>query len=260
MYIKLGETGRMLDGKTALIVGASRGIGAAVAEACVANGARVVLASRTVDDMEALARTFRGAGGQAHVVATDIMDPAALQHAVDETVRVFGRLDIAVNNAGVSQVRVDFDRLSLEAFDRTMTTNVRCLLTAMQCQIRAMLESGGGSIVNIASITSVVGVPNMAAYCASRHAMLGMTKSAALDYAQRHIRINAVAPGPTMTAQLKAGGAATPEGAERMRVCIPMGRFGEPHEIAGAVVFLSSDAASFMTGVYLPVDGGYIVP
>ena len=198
MYIKLGETGRMLDGKTALIVGASRGIGAAVAEACVANGARVVLASRTVDDMAALARTFREAGGQAHVVATDIMDPAAIQHAVDETVRVFGRLDIAVNNAGVSQVRVDFDRLSLEAFDRTMTTNVRCLLTAMQCQIRAMLESGGGSIVNIASITSVVGVPNMAAYCASRHAMLGMTKSAALDYAQRHIRINAVAPGPAL--------------------------------------------------------------
>jgi NAD(P)-dependent dehydrogenase (short-subunit alcohol dehydrogenase family) len=210
--------------------------------------------------MAALARTFREAGGQAHVVATDIMDPAALQHAVDETVRVFGRLDIAVNNAGVSQVRVDFDRLSLEAFDRTMTTNVRCLFTAMQCQIRAMLESGGGSIVNIASITSVVGVPNMAAYCASRHAMLGMTKSAALDYAQRNIRINAVAPGPVMTAQLKAGGAATPAGEERMRAAIPMGRIGEPHEIAGAVVFLSSDAASFMTGVYLPVDGGYIVP
>ncbi len=260
MYIKLGETGRMLDGKTALIIGASRGIGAAIAEACVANGARVVLAARGVDEMQALAARFRAAGGQAHVVATDMMDPAALQHAVDETLRVFGRLDIAVNNAGVSQIRVDFHELTMEAFDRTLNTNLRALLTAMQCQIKAMLNSGGGSIVNIASITSVVGVPNMAAYCASRHAMLGMTKSAALDYAQRNIRINAVAPGPTMTAQLKAGGAATPEGAERMRVCIPMGRFGEPHEIAGAVVFLSSPAASFMTGVYLPVDGGYILP
>ena len=161
-------------------------------------------------------------------------------------------------NIIVSQVREDFDKLTLDAFDWTMTTNVRCLLTAMQCQIKAMLQSGGGSIVNIASITSVVGVPNMAAYCASRHAMLGMTKSAALDYAQRNIRINAVAPGPTMTAQLKAGGAATPEGAERMRVCIPMGRFGEPKELVGSAIFLASEAASFVTGQIVAVDGGFL--
>jgi NAD(P)-dependent dehydrogenase (short-subunit alcohol dehydrogenase family) len=260
MYIKLGETGRMLDGKTALILGASRGIGACIAEAFVANGARVMLAARGVEEMEAMAEKFRAAGGEAHIIATDVTDPAALKAAVDATVRVFGRLDIAVNNAGISQVRTDFHNLALEAFDATLNINVRCLLMAMQLQIKAMLAQGGGSIVNIASVTSVVGVPNMAAYVASRHAMLGLTKSAALDYAQRNIRINAVAPGPTMTAQLKAGGAATPEGEEKMRLMIPMGRIGQPHEIAGAVTFLSSDAASFMTGVYLPVDGGFIVP
>jgi NAD(P)-dependent dehydrogenase (short-subunit alcohol dehydrogenase family) len=252
--------GPQLKGKSALITGASRGIGAAIAEAFVAHGARVVLAARTVSDMDVLADRIRRSGGDVRVIGTDITDAAQVDAAVQLAVSEFGRLDIAVNNAGVSQKRIDFHELAPDAFDHTLSVNVRCLFRAMQSQIRAMLAGGSGSIVNIASVTSVIGVANMAAYCASRHAVVGLTKSAALDYATRNIRINAVAPGPVMTAQLKAGGAATPQGTEAMRSAIPMGRIGEPDEISGAVVFMASDAASFVTGAYLPVDGGYITP
>ena len=252
--------GPMLKGKSALITGASRGIGAAIAEAFVANGARVVLAARTVSDMDELADRLRRSGGDVRVIGTDITDPAQVDAAVNLAVSEFGQLDIAVNNAGVSQKRTDFHELSHEAFDHTVSVNVQALFRTMQSQIKAMLATGGGNIVNIGSVTSVIGVPNMAAYCASRHAVVGLSKSAALDYAKRNIRVNVVAPGPVMTAQLKAGAAATPEGAAMMASYIPMGRIGEPEEISGAVVFLASDAASFITGAYLPVDGGYIVP
>lgn len=243
-----------------MITGASRGIGAAIAEAFVAHGARVVLAARTVSDMDELADRMHRSGGEVRVIGTDITDPAQVDAAVQLAVSEFGRLDIAVNNAGVSQKRIDFHELAPEAFDHTLSLNVQCLFRAMQSQIKAMLVSGGGSIVNIGSVTSVIGVPNMAAYCASRHAVVGLSKSAALDYAKRGIRINVVAPGPIMTAQLKAGAAATPEGSAMMASYIPMGRIGAPEDVSGAVVFMASDAASFVTGAYLPVDGGYVTP
>jgi NAD(P)-dependent dehydrogenase (short-subunit alcohol dehydrogenase family) len=250
----------MLEQKIALVTGAAGAIGSAVAEAFLANGARVVLADRSIEALHDVARRLTSAGGDVVAIEMDITNADEVNAAVNQTIEVFGRLDIAANIAGVSQKRADFHELALSEFDFTLKVNVRGLLLTMQREIKAMLAAGGGSIVNIASVASVVGVPQMAAYVASRHAIVGMTKSAALDYAGRNIRINAVAPGPIMTAQLKAGIAATEEGKDKMRSLIPMGRIGEPHEVAGAVVFLSSDAASFITGVYLPVDGGYIVP
>ncbi len=260
MYRSLSDDSRMLEQKIALVTGAAGAIGSAVAEAFLANGARVVLADRSIEALHDVARRLTSAGGDVVAIEMDITNADEVNAAVNQTIEVFGRLDIAANIAGVSQKRADFHELALSEFDFTLKVNVRGLLLTMQREIKAMLAAGGGSIVNIASVASVVGVPQMAAYVASRHAIVGMTKSAALDYAGRNIRINAVAPGPIMTAQLKAGIAATEEGKDKMRSLIPMGRIGEPHEVAGAVVFLSSDAASFITGVYLPVDGGYIVP
>jgi NAD(P)-dependent dehydrogenase (short-subunit alcohol dehydrogenase family) len=260
MHLSLSDKSPMLEGKTALVTGAAGGIGSAVAEAFVANGARVVLADRSFAALEDVATRLTSAGGDVLTIELDITNSEAVSAGLNRTIEVFGRLDIAANIAGVSQKRADFHELSVSEFDLTLNVNVRGLLLAMQREIKAMLVGGGGSIVNIASVASVVGVPQMAAYVASRHAIVGMTKSAALDYASRNIRINAVAPGPIMTAQLQAGIAATEEGRNKMRSLIPMGRIGEPREVAGAVAFLASDAASFITGVYLPVDGGYVVP
>jgi NAD(P)-dependent dehydrogenase (short-subunit alcohol dehydrogenase family) len=260
MYRSLSDDSRMLEQKIALVTGAAGAIGSAVAEAFVANGARVALADRSIEALHDVAKRLTSAGGDVLAIEMDITNAEQVNAGVNQTIKAFGRLDIAANIAGVSQKRADFHELSLSEFDFTLNVNVRGLLLAMQREIKAMLVAGGGSIVNIASVVSVVGVPQMAAYVASRHAIVGMTKSAALDYAARNIRINAVAPGPIMTAQLQAGIAATEEGRNKMRSLIPMGRIGEPHEVAGAVAFLSSDAASFITGAYLPVDGGYIVP
>ncbi len=260
MYLSLTDNARMLEGKAALVTGAAGGIGAAVAEVFVANGARVALADRSIAALQSVEERLRSAGGDVVGLEMDITNAAEVDAGVNRMIELYGRLDIAANIAGVSQKRADFHDLSISEFDFTLNVNVRGLMIAMQREIKAMLATGGGSIVNIASVASVVGVPQMAAYVTSRHAIVGMTKSAALDYAARNIRINAVAPGPIMTAQLKAGIAATREGTDKMRSLIPMGRIGEPQEVAGAVAFLSSDAAAFITGAYLPVDGGYVVP
>jgi NAD(P)-dependent dehydrogenase (short-subunit alcohol dehydrogenase family) len=250
----------LLAGKTAFITGASRGIGAAAAEAIAENGAKVMLAARSKDDMESLASQLKDGGHDARFIQVDVTDPRAVADAIQHTADVFGRLDIAVNNAGITQKRIDLHKLPPAEFDNIINVNLRALFLAMQTQIELMLQTGGGSIVNIASVTSVIGVANMGAYVSSKHAVLGLTRSAALDYARQGIRINAIAPGPIMTDQLRSGAAATAEGAERMRALIPMGRIGESHEVAGAIVFLASDAASFITGACLPVDGGYSVP
>ncbi|HLY57658.1 MAG TPA: glucose 1-dehydrogenase [Stellaceae bacterium] len=245
-----------LEGKTALVFGASRGIGAAVARLFVAEGALVVLASRDLAALEALAAELQPA---AVAVQTDMAVPDQVRRAVTATLERFGRLDIAVNNAGVSPRRTDFAELSEEAFDAAIDVNLRGVFIAMKAEIAAMRATGGGSIVNTGSIASLVGLPQMAAYVASKHALAGLTKSAALDCAKHGIRVNMVAPGTVMTDMLRAGAAATPEGKARLEAATPMGRIASPDEAASAILWLASPAASYVTGTILPVDGGYTV-
>ena len=251
---------RRLAGRAAVIIGASSGIGAATAEAFVAEGARVVIAARRVDALNELAARMRTTGGDVRVVRTDVTDHASIVEAIDCCVREFGQLDIAVNNAAVNSARMPFDQITDELYRDVMATNVDGVVVAMRHQIRAMLQTGGGSIINTASIGSFAAVPNMSAYVASKHAVLGLTKAAAFEYASRKIRINAVAPGAVWSDMTRAGSLSTPTGQARIEAATPMARIGEPREIAAAIVWLASDESSFVTGVALPVDGGYLLP
>jgi A-factor type gamma-butyrolactone 1'-reductase (1S-forming) len=251
---------RKLEGRAALILGASRGIGAATAAALSAQGARVVLAARSVEPMEQTAARLRARGGEVRVIRVDVTEGAAIAAAVELCTREFGRLDIAVNNAAANNVRVALHDISDDMFDAVLATNLRGVFLAMKYEIRAMLAAGGGSIINTASAASLVAFPNMGAYVASKHAVAGITKAAALEYAAQHIRVNAVAPGAVLTEMLLAGSASTPEGRARVEALTPMRRIADPEEVAAAIAWLASDDASYVTGALLPVDGGYTLP
>jgi len=255
-----GNAIRKLDGRTALIVGASRGIGEATAEAFVAQGARVMLASRDIDRMETIAGRLRASGGDVRVVAADVTNAETVANAVRTCLREFGRLDVAVNNAAANNARGPLHEMAEAAFDHVVATNLRGVFVAMKYEIQAMLEGGGGSIINTASAAALVAFANMSAYVATKHAVSGITKAAALEYAARRIRVNAVAPGAVLTDMLLAGAAATAEGKARVEQATPMRRIAEPAEIAAAMVWLASDDSSYVTGVTLPVDGGYVLP
>jgi A-factor type gamma-butyrolactone 1'-reductase (1S-forming) len=250
---------RGLAGKTVLIIGASRGIGAATAMAFACQGARLVLASRDTESLQALIETLP-AGTQARVIRADVTVAADIARSVEFAVEEFGRLDIAFNNAGISPKRAPLADLSDEAFDAALNTNVRGVFIAMKHQINAMLKTGGGSIVNTGSISSTIVIPHMAAYCTSKHALAGLTKAAALDYAAQNIRVNLVAPGPVDTRMFQQGAGATAEGRELVAASTPMRRICRPEEIAEAVVWIASPAASYLTGAVVPVDGGYTLP
>ena len=242
-----------------LVIGASRGIGAATASAFVREGAKVVLASRDVAAMEKLVAGFP-AGAEAKILRTDITVDEDVIRAVEFTVEQFGRLDIASNNSGTTQKRVPLADMSVETFDASMNTNVRGFFIAMKHEIKAMLTTGGGSIVNTGSISSMVVMPLMGAYTASKHALAGLSKVAAMDYAEQNIRVNLVAPGPVDTEMTRGGGLATEAGRNSILAITPMRRISEPEEIAEVIVWLSSPAASFVTGAILPADGGYTLP
>jgi NAD(P)-dependent dehydrogenase (short-subunit alcohol dehydrogenase family) len=248
-----------LAGKVVLIIGASRGIGAATARAFARESARLVLASRDVAAMQDLVKSFPP-GAQAHVMRADLTVEADLEAAVQTAVREFGRLDIAFNNGGASQARAPLAEIKNETFDLTMNTNVRGVFVAMKYQIRAMLQSGGGSIVNTGSISSSVALAHMSAYTASKHALAGLTKAAAVDYAAQNIRVNMVAPGAVDTLMTRQGALATEHGRRLIEGIIPMRRVSEPEEIAEAVLWLSSPRSSYVTGAIFPVDGGYTLP
>lgn len=249
-----GIPGTLLSGKVALVVGASRGIGAAVARAYADAGAKVVLASRDHAALESLRDELIGLGGQALAVPTDVTDANAVARLVAATLSEYGRLDIACNNAGGSGAPpTPLADVPLDAFDAAFAVNLRGVFVAMKYQIPAMLKSGGGVIVNMASTTGLQGVGGLAAYVSSKHALVGLTKVAALDYAALGIRVNAIAPGPILTDTLRKAGEKAQQGAA---AAMPMQRIGQPQEVAAATLWLSSDAAAFVTGTILVVDGG----
>jgi len=250
-----------LAGQVALVTGAAAGIGLATARALAGCGAKVMLADLPGSDGPAQAQRLLAEGAQAEFVPVDVADPASVQAMVQATRARFGRLDIAINNAGISGAdgsgvrRATADVLP-ETWRRVLSVNLDGVFHCMQAQIPLMLESGGGAIVNISSILGSVGFAHSAAYTASKHAVVGLTRVAALEYSARGIRVNAIGPGfieTAMTAPIRSQDASR----DMLIASHPIGRLGQPEEIAHLALFLSSPAASFITGAYYVDDGGY---
>jgi NAD(P)-dependent dehydrogenase (short-subunit alcohol dehydrogenase family) len=244
----------ILEGRVAIITGASRGIGAATSRAFAAAGAAVALAARDEAALARLADQLLAGGGRAIAVPTDVADPASVERLVDRTVGAFGRLDLAFNNAaGGGQGPTPLADLPVDAYDSAIAITLRGVFLSMRYEIPAMLEAGGGVIVNMSSTAGLEGVGGLAGYVSAKHGVIGLTKTAALDYADRNLRVNALAPGPILTDNLERAG----EDAQRLAaLAMPMRRIGRPEEVAAAVVWLCSDQAAFITGATLPIDGG----
>jgi len=242
-----------LQDRVALVAGASKGIGAAVAEAFATAGAAVVLGARDVTALTAVAGRIEAAGGKALAVQTDVSDSESMRNLVDQALSAFGRLDAAFNNATDGPKPAPLAEIDVAGFDRGIATNVRGTFLGMKYQIPAMLRGGGGAIVNMASLAGLTGVANMAAYVAGKAGIIGLTKVAALDYADQGIRVNAVAPGTILTHRLELAGDAAQRGAA---MAAPMRRIGTVTEVADTVLWLCSAQSSFVTGVVIPLDGG----
>jgi NAD(P)-dependent dehydrogenase (short-subunit alcohol dehydrogenase family) len=245
-------------GKVALVTGGTSGIGRATAIAYAQQQAKVVVAGRRVEEGEETVRLIKDAGGEALFVRTDVTQEAEVKAMVDQTIRVFGRLDIAFNNAGTHGEDPSLIEQVDAEYDRMMNANVKGVWLSMKYEIAQMLKQGGGSIVNTSSILGVIAMPSVPLYTASKYAVVGLTKAAALQYAKSGIRINAVGPGAIETDMFENATGGQDEAKAYMAGLHPMGRVGKPVEVANAVIWLSSDSASFVTGEILMVDGGYV--
>lgn len=242
-----------LTGKVAIITGASRGIGAAAVRTFAVAGATVVLAARDEHALAAVAEDISASGGQALAVPTDVGDPASVERLVAQTLDACGRLDAAFNNAGDGHMPAPLADVAVDDFDRAVRVNLRGVFLCMKYEIPAMLESGGGAIVNMSSTAGLNGVRGITGYVAAKHGIIGLTKVAALDYAARNIRVNAVAPGPIRTDRISR---LSEEAREPIVRAVPMGRIGRPEEVGALAAWLCSDQAGFITGATIPIDGG----
>jgi NAD(P)-dependent dehydrogenase (short-subunit alcohol dehydrogenase family) len=245
-----------LAGKSALIIGGSSGIGQATALAFVKEGAKVVIAGRRSEEGEETVRLIKDMDGEAFFVKTDVTKAAEVEALVNKVVYAYGRMDIAFNTAGNEGKPGPLIDLPEEIWDAVIATNLKGVWLAMKYQIPQMLKQGGGTIVNTSSAAGLVGTAGAAAYAASKHGVVGLTKSAALEHAKSGIRINAVAPAGVETDMLERF-FPTPEIKAQFEALHPVGRLAQPEEIARAVVWLCSDEASFVIGQALTVDGGY---
>jgi NAD(P)-dependent dehydrogenase (short-subunit alcohol dehydrogenase family) len=252
----------MLENKVALVTGGTAGIGRATAIAFAAAGAKVVFSGRREAERETTSAMIRELGAECLFVRSDVSSETEVKALIEKTVATYGRLDFAFNNAGFGTVPKPLHEQSIEDFDSIMATNLRGVFLCMKYEIQQMLTQGAGVIVNNSSLSGLIGVPGTGPYTASKHAVMGLTRSAALDYAKQGIRINAVNSGFTRGTEI-----VTPQSLQEMGVTleqfesmmsssVPMGRMAQPEEIAATVVFLCSDAASYITGQPFTIDGG----
>jgi NAD(P)-dependent dehydrogenase (short-subunit alcohol dehydrogenase family) len=249
----------MTNQKVAIVTGGNSGIGRATAIALAEEGAKITVAARRVSEGEETVRLINEAGNDAIFVKTDVSNENDVRSLVEKTVDTFGKLDYAFNNAGVEEIMTPFLDQTSEKFDQIMNTNVRGVWLSMKYEIPEMVKNGGGgAIVNNSSAAGVVGFPQMPIYIASKHAVLGLTKSAALEFAKSGIRINAIAPGGVKTDMEKRVVESNRQLLETFDSMHPIGRIADPKEIANAVVWLLSDKASFVVGHTLLVDGGVV--
>lgn len=242
-------------GKVAFVTGAASGIGEAVAVQLAERGAKVVVADLKLDAAQKVVDAIKAAGGEAAPVAVDVAKVDQVEKAVQFTVDTFGKLDLAVNNAGIGGAAAPLGDYTFDDWHKVIDVNLNSVFYSMKYEIAAMLKSGGGAIVNMASILGSVTFPNAPAYVTAKHGVVGMTKSAGVDYAKQGIRVTAVGPGFIDTPLLSA---LPKETLDFLKSTHPIGRLGRSEEVAALTLFLLSDAASNITGSYHVVDGGYI--
>jgi NAD(P)-dependent dehydrogenase (short-subunit alcohol dehydrogenase family) len=254
----------MLDGKIAIVTGAGSGLGEAISTLFAKNRATVMLADLDVDGAERVLRQIEQSGGKGRVLKTDVAKPEAAKALVDTAVKEFGRLDIAVNNAGIGGPTAPIGEYPIEGWNDIIAINLSGVFYGMRYQIPAMLAGGGGVIVNMASVAGKVGLPNAGGYTAAKHGVIGLTATAAVEYGARGIRVNAVGPGfidtPLISKRsvLDTTSATASDEMQALAALHPMNRLGKPNEVAEVVLFLASDRASFVTGAYYNVDGGFL--
>ena len=248
----------MTNQKVAIITGGSSGIGRATAVALAKQGVKIAIAARRAKEGEETVRLVKEAGSDGVFVKTDVANEDDVRSLVEKTAKTYGRLDYAFNNAGIEETMTPLVDQTSDIFNQIMNVNVKGVWLGMKYEIPQMIRNGGGAIVNMSSGAGVIGIPQMAIYVASKHAVLGLTKSAALEYAKSGIRINAIAPGVVETGMLERAAEDNKQFVETLKSMHPIGRIGDPEEIANAVVWLLSDKASFVLGHTLLVDGGVV--
>jgi NAD(P)-dependent dehydrogenase (short-subunit alcohol dehydrogenase family) len=257
--IQSGET--MSDeyrGKVVIVTGGSYGIGRAAAIGFARRGAKVAIADLDVERGEETLRHIRESGGDAIFVKTDVSLESEVKAMVEKTVQAYGKLDCAFNNAGIHKEFISTVDFTAADWEEMINVNLKSVWLCMKYEIPPMLKQGKGAIVNTSSAAGLVGAPSNPAYPASKHGVVGITKSTALEFARKGIRVNCVCPGPTRTGMNEALVKSNPEMVKAMDQRVPMGRIGEPEEVAAAAIFLCSDEASYITGHALPVDGGIV--
>ncbi len=247
------------EGKVALVTGGGSGIGRATAIAFAQQGARVIVADINSESGPETVKQIKAAGGEATFVSTDVTKADEVAAMVDETVAAYGRLDFAHNNAGIDGDFAVTHAHTEENFDRVIAVNLKSVWLGMKYEIPQMLKQGGGVIINTASTAGLTGYRTMGIYVASKHGVIGLTKSAALEFSTKNIRILAVCPGAIRTPMIDEFIKGVPEVEASMNGLQPMGRMGRPEEVANVVTWLCSDAASFMTGAAIPIEGGTLV-
>jgi len=247
-------------GKVAFVTGAASGIGRAAALAFAHEGASVVVADVSEQGNRETARMIEAQGGRALAVRCDVTRAADVKAALDKTVEAFGRLDFAFNNAGIEPRKpAPTAEYEEEEWNRIIDTNLRSVFLCMKHEIPLILKQGGGAIVNTSSGAGIIGIKGSPAYTAAKHGVIGLTRAAALDYAAQNIRVNAVCPGYIDTPMMARFTGGTPEGRAKVIAEEPVGRMGKPEEIAAAVLWLCSDAAAFMVGHAMVIDGGQTI-
>ena len=249
---------KIFEGKVALVTGGSFGIGKATAVAFAKRGAKVVVADWMEDKENETIKLVKGTGSDGVFVRCDVSSSTEVRNMIEKAIARFGRLDYAFNNAGIEGASANTHECTEDNWDKTIGVNLKGIWLCMKNEIPYMLKLGTGAIVNCASVAGLIGFPGLPAYVVSKHGVVGLTKTAALEYAKQGIRVNAVCPGVIHTAMIDRITGKDKEVEKQYTAMEPIGRMGNPEEVAEAVVWLCSDAASFVTGIALPVDGGWI--